>query len=224
MSNLGLAFSAEYVPGVTSKTSDGAKYPTQLSDYNGGVRGRLAFGPVRGALTLGAGQHAMIFRNGTLPDGSPASRQNLSQTPDVKYLYARVGADLRVQLPLGLSVALGGGYRYVISAGDVNYLLQTDLFLPDSKVSAFDVAFGAGYRLMSLLEVRAGFDLRRYQISAGTNTHMVTSGTDQFMAFWAALALTLDGPTGISTADPRSAFKAEKAAENAEETGDDAAE
>ena len=101
------------------------------------------------------------------------------------------------------SVALGGGYRYVISAGDVNYLLQTDLFLPDSKVSAFDVAFGAGYRLMSLLEVRAGFDLRRYQISAGTNTHMVTSGTDQFMAFWAALALTLDGPTGISTASRR---------------------
>lgn len=195
VSNIGVVFAAEYVPGVVSQTTNGSKYPTQLSDYNGGLRGRLAYGPVRGALTLGGGQHAMIFRNGTTAGGDLAQRGNLSGTPDVKYIYVRVGADVAIALPAKFSVALGGGYRYVVSAGDVNYLLQTDMYLPNAKIAAFDVGASVGYQLLPMLAARAGFDLRYYQITAGSNTHMVTGGKDQFTAFWAAAVVTLDGPS-----------------------------
>jgi hypothetical protein len=195
VSNIGIGFAAEYVPGVTSQTSDGSKYPTQLSDYHGGLRGRLAYGPVRGALALEGGQHAMIFRNGTTSAGGLAPRGNLIGTPDVKYLYARIGVDVVIALPIKLSAGLGGGYRYVLSAGDVNYLLQTDMYLPSSKIAAFDLGAFVGYQLLPMLAVRAGFDLRYYQITGGANTHMVTSGSDQYTAFWAALAVTVDGPS-----------------------------
>lgn len=196
VSNIGIAFAAEYVPGVTSQTDDGSKYPTQLSDYNGGLRGRLSYGSVRGALTLGGGQHAMIFRNGTAPGGGVASRANLIGTPDVKYIYARIGADVAIALPANLSVAFGGGYRYVLSAGDVNYLLQTDMYLPNAKIAAFDLGASVSYQILPMLAARAGFDLRYYQITAGTNTHMVSGGKDQFTSFWGAVVVTLDGPSG----------------------------
>jgi hypothetical protein len=196
ISNIGIAFAAEYVPGVTSQTDDGSKYPTQLSDYNGGLRGRLVYGPVRGALTIGGGQHAMIFRNGTTTMGTLAPRGNLIGTPDVKYVYARIGADVAIVLPSHFSAALGGGYRYVLSAGDVNYLLETGMYLPNAKIAAFDLGASVGYQFLPMLGARLGFDLRYYQITAGTNTHMVTSGTDQYTAFWGAVVVTLDGPSG----------------------------
>jgi hypothetical protein len=217
-SNLGLAFAAEYIPGVTSQTTDGSKYPTSASDYTGGVRGRVAFGPVRAAITLGGGQQAVIFRSG----GTTSPRSNLTGTPDVKYTYARFGADLRIALPANLNLTVGGAYRYVLSAGDQNYLLETPMFLPAAKVSGFDVGASVGYQIFSLLEARLGFDMRQYKITPGMNTHMVEGGTDRFIALWGAVVLTFDGATGGSSADAESKPAAKKKAAKADE--DDSAE
>jgi hypothetical protein len=190
VSNLGIAASAEIVPGLVSTKSGGLKFPTSASDYWGGVRARIGFGPVVGALTAGGGQQAVIFHS-----QGASNRASLTGTPDVKYTYVRAGLDLRIALPSNLSVTLGGAYRYVLGAGNTNYLLETAMFLPNAKEAGFDANVGVGYRLLSMLEARAGFDVRRYAITAGTNGRMVSSGIDQYLAVWVGVAVVLDGPT-----------------------------
>jgi hypothetical protein len=188
VSNLGVATSIEYTPGLVSQTSDGSRYPTTESDYWGGVRGRLIFGIAQVALTLGAGQHSFIFHSqGT------SMRSNLADLPDVKYTYARVGLDLRLDLPSHLALMLGGGYRYVINGGKDNYLIQAPSYFPSSTFLAFDANIAVGYKVISMLEVRAGFDARIYQMTAGDNTYMVTGANDRYLALWGQLALLIDG-------------------------------
>jgi hypothetical protein len=179
-SNIGVAASVEYTPGLVSETNDGTRYPTGESDYWGGVRGRLVFGAAQAALTLGGGQNSFTFASAV-------------GVPSVRYRYARAGVDLRVELPANVSVTLGGGYRYVIGAGaDTNFIQESSNY-PNSKFTAFDATVGAGYRFVSLLEARAGVDLRRYTMTAGTNIDNLSSATDQYIAVWAQLALLVDG-------------------------------
>jgi hypothetical protein len=198
-SNLGVLLSMEYTPGLSSErqvmngaTPTTLKFPSQESDYMGGVRGRLVLGPVEAAVTLGGGQHSFIFRGRANTDPmSPANA--LPGLPDVKYTYARAGLDARIKLPANLALMLGGGYRAVLGAGDVNYLLETPGYLPNAKVGGFDATAALGYRILPFLEGRAGFDLRRYSITAGSNGSNTTSGTDQYLAFWFQAAVLLDG-------------------------------
>ena len=187
-SNLGLATSIEYTPGLVSQTTDGLRFPTTESDYWGGLRGRLIVGAFQGALTLGGGQHTFILHS----DGA-AMRSLLMALPDEKYTYVRAGLDLRVALPANFALMLGGGYRYVLSAGDHNYLLQASSYFPNATFLAFDVTAAVAYRFRPMLEARAGFDLRRYQMTAGANNDMVDSATDQYVAFWLQGAVLIDG-------------------------------
>jgi hypothetical protein len=190
-SNLGIAGSIEYTPGLVSQTSDGSRYPTQESDFWGGARGRLLLGPVEAAATVGYGQHGFVFRS-----GGGANRANLADLPDVTYSYLRAGADFRVVLPAKFALMLGGAYRYAFSAGDQNYLVASNSFLPRATVMGFDVAAAVGYRFLSALEARVGFDLRRYMVNAHYqmgDVFAITGGTDQYVALWAHLAVLLDG-------------------------------
>ncbi|HVR01591.1 MAG TPA: hypothetical protein VMT47_05640 [Polyangia bacterium] len=187
-SNLGLATSIEYTPGLVSQTSDGLRYPTTESDYWGGVRGRLLAGAFQAALTVGGGQHTFILHS----DGA-AQRSLLMSLPDVKYTYLRAGLDLRVALPANIALMLGGGYRYVLSAGDHNYLLEASSYFPNATFLAFDVTASAAYRFLPAVEARAGFDLRRYQMTAGANNDMVDSATDQYVSYWVQLAVIIEG-------------------------------
>ena len=216
VSNVGIATSIEYTPGLVSQTGAGVRYPTSESDYWAGLRGRLIFGPAQVALTLGGGQHSFIFHG----DGTAAMRQNLADLPDVQYTYARIGVDLRVTLPANFALMVGGAYRHVVSAGDNNFLIQANQYFPSSKFIAFDAMAAVGYKVFSMLEARAGFDLRRYQMTAGTNAYMVTGATDQYVALWLQAALMIDGyragEGGPAAAKPAPAARPEKS------DGDDA--
>jgi hypothetical protein len=230
-SNLGVYLGVEYTPGLSSQRKDAmtgaiAKFPTQESDYAGGVQGRLLLGPVEGALQLGGGQHGFIFRS-----GAGADRGTLAGLPDVKYTYFRAGLDARIKLPSNLSLQLGGGYRAVLGAGNVNYLLEASGFLPNAKVSGFDGMAAIGYRFLPVLEGRGGFDLRRYVITGGNNASMTTGGVDQYLAFWVQLAVVLDGSgaaAGGSGDDeeaeaappPKASKKREKAESDEDESGE----
>jgi hypothetical protein len=189
LSNLGLGGSVEWAPGLASLTSGGASYPTTATDLEGDARYRLLLGDLgQLAFVVGGGQQSFIFHSqGT------ARRNDIENVPDVQYSYLRAGVDARFTLPASLSLLVSGGYRYVLGAGSKNYLIQESSFIPNSTVVAFDVAAGVGYRFLSVLEARAGFDLRRYQLTAGANDAMVTSATDQYTAFWLRLAILLDG-------------------------------
>lgn len=206
-SNLGIAGSIEYTPGLVSQTGDGTSYPTNESDYWAGARFRQLLGGVELSATLGGGQQTAIFHS---PAGT-TNRSMIADLPDVQYTYARVGLDARIALPQNLALMLGAGYRYVIGAGKQNYLLQATNYLPNATFVSLDVTAGVGWRFLSMLEVRGGFDLRRYQISAGASTRMDTGGVDQYPAFWLDLALLIDGVAageGGAAAAPRKAAAA----------------
>jgi hypothetical protein len=220
LSNIGVATWIEYTPGLTSeRPSDGARFPTSESDYWGGLRGRLVFGVAEAALTLGGGQQSFIFHSGAVP------RASLGELPDVQYTYGRAGVDLRVTLPAHISLALGGGYRYVFSAGDSGFLLQQMTYFQHAKITGFDGTVAAGYRFFPIVEARAGIDVRRYAITAGTNTYNVTSGTDQYIGAWVQLALLLEGygagEGGPAAASGKAAAPAPRSDEGSEEKSDD---
>jgi hypothetical protein len=212
-SNIGLAASIEYTPGLVSDGPMNARYPTSESDYWAGARGRLIFGAVQGALTLGGGQQTFIFHG-----SATADRNNLGNLPDVKYTYARAGLDVRVTLPANLALMLGGGYRYVLGAGDQNFLIQAMGYFPSSTFLAFDATAGVGYKFLSMLEARAGFDLRRYQMTAGANTFMASGATDQYLGLSLQLAVMLDG-VAAGEGGPTSSHKAAKATAGDDDEG-----
>jgi hypothetical protein len=190
--NIGIAAALELMPGLSSTTNDGVSYPTTATDFWLGVRGRMRLGSVEGALTLGGGQQDFVFHG----EGA-ANRYAINMLPDVKYSYGRAALDLRIAATSALSIFVGGGLRYVFSAGDDDYLLQTSpYYLPSSKVLGLEASAGVGLRVLPQLEARAGFDLRRYQISGGANTVGVSSGVDQFTSVWLGLAFLLDGMSG----------------------------
>jgi hypothetical protein len=221
--NLGIAAALELTPGLKSQTGDGTQYPTSSSDVWVGARGRMRLGPVEGALTLGGGQQAFIFHS-----SGAANRATIDLLTDVKYTYLRAAVDLRITLVPNLSLLVGGGLRDVLSAGDQNYLVEANSYLPNAKVLGFEASAGVGYRFLSMLEARAGFDLRRYQITAGANTYMASTGTDQYTTIWAALAFLLDGVGGHEAAAeapaPAEAKPAKKPAKTDDEDHDAASE
>jgi hypothetical protein len=120
---------------------------------------------------------------------------------------------------------VSGGYRYVLNAGKDGFLIQANSYFPNATFVAFDVSAGVGYRFLSMLEARAGFDLRRYQMTAGTNNSMVSSATDQYSALWFRLAVLLDGVAagegGAAALPPRTDRQAEEPAAAKSEGGAD---
>jgi methylmalonyl-CoA mutase cobalamin-binding subunit len=202
LSNLGVGAAVEWLPGLDSTTSGGVHYPTTAADLRADVRYRLMLsGGSQIAFAVGGGQQSFVFRS----DGT-AQRSDINYLPDVQYSYMRVGVDARFVLPANLSLLVAGGYRYVPSAGNTDYLIQQSSYLPSSSVVAFDVGAGVGYRLMSAVEARAGFDLRRYQLSTDATGAMATSASDQYTAFWLQVAILLDGAGATedhATAKPR---------------------
>jgi hypothetical protein len=212
-SNLGVAGALEIMPGLTSLTADGISYPTTATDFWLGVRGRMRLGSVEGALTLGGGQQAFVFHG----EGT-ANRYAINMLPDVKYSYGRAAIDLRIAATSALSIFVGGGVRYVFSAGDDDYLLQTSpYYLPSSKILGLEGSAGVGFRVLPQLEARAGFDLRRYQISGGANMVGVSSGVDQFTSVWLGLAFLLDGVSGGEPPSAPAEIKSVKKPAQAEE-------
>jgi hypothetical protein len=201
LSNLGVGAAVEWLPGLDSTTTGGVHYPTTAADLRADLRYRLMLshgGQI--AFAVGGGQQSFVFRS----DGA-AQRSDINYLPDVQYSYMRVGVDARFVLPADISLLVAGGYRYVPSAGNQDYLIQESSYLPGSSVVAFDAGAGVGYRFMSAVEARAGFDLRRYQLSGGTNG-AGASASDQYTAFWLQVAILLDGvgaPSDHATAKPR---------------------
>jgi len=220
-SNLGVGTNLEYTPGLKSDTSGGARYPTTATDFEGDVRYRLLLGGAgQLAFLVGGGQQSFVL-HGT----ATALRSDLSDLPDVQYTYLRAGVDARFNLPANLALMVSGGYRDVVNAGKEGYLIQANSYFPNATFVAFDVSAGVGYRFLSMLEARAGFDLRRYQMNAGSNVYMVSSATDQYTALWFRLAVLLDGVAagegGTAVAPRKTSPETDASAASKPDTSDD---
>jgi len=182
VTNLGLEVNVEQGISLTSQTPDKVQYPTTVHDYNGGVRVRIPLESLTPFLTVGYGDHA--FKLGG------AQRAQLV-LPDVEYKYVRAVVGAQVPIASGVSLAASGGYRYVLSPGQIK-----DVYFPQLNVGGIEAKLYVGYALTSMIEARVGFDYRRYFYTFHSQpmaTYIVGGGIDQTYAGSLSLAITLGG-------------------------------
>jgi hypothetical protein len=196
VTNLGLELNVEQGISLTSQTPDKIQYPTTVHDYNGGVRVRIPLESLTPFLTVGYGDHA--FKLGG------AQRAQLV-LPDVEYKYVRAVVGVNVPVASGVSVSASGGYRYVLSPGQIK-----TVYFPQLNVGGMEAKLYVGYALTSTIEARVGFDYRRYFYtfhSKATDTYIVGGGIDQTYAGSLSIAITLGGsdhPASSAEAAPAS--------------------
>jgi hypothetical protein len=192
--NIGLDLNLSQAFGIQSRTPDGATYPTQIHDYNGGLRVRVPFGSTEPYLTLGYGDHAYKMTG--------PNRATLI-LPDTDYRYLRAVLGVRAPLPSNVSLGVSAGYRYVLSPGGI----KTDYF-PRLTVGGIEANLYIGYAINDILEARIGFDYRRYFFSMHSKNGdmpIVGGAIDQTYGGSLSLAVTLGGT-------PRAAGVAEESA------------
>ena len=180
LTNIGVDLNIAQAFGVSSRATDGTKFSTQVHDYNGGVKLRVPLGGIEPSLTLGYGDQVFMV--------SGAGRPPL---PNVEYKYLRAVLGLRVALPSNLSLIAGGGYRHVLSPGDIK-----TTFFPHLAVRGFEVNAGVGYAINSTIEARFGVDLRQYGYtmhSRNGEMYIVGGAVDRTTAFSLSLAVMLGG-------------------------------
>jgi hypothetical protein len=183
VTNLGLDINVTQAFGVSSRTPDGVSYPTQVHDYNGGVRVRFPLQGLEPSLTIGYGDQAYAF--------SGAARANLL-LPDVHYHYVRAVAGLHVSLPSNLSLFVSAGYRQVLSPGEIKDTYFKNLTVAGAEADAY-VAYG----INSTIEARVGVDFRRYFYSMHAkngDSYIAGGAVDQTIAGSLSLAVLLGGP------------------------------
>ncbi|HEV3031926.1 MAG TPA: hypothetical protein VG319_09805 [Polyangia bacterium] len=187
--NIGLEANIEQAFGVTSTVPTsttfpmGATFGTIVHDYYVGGRFRFVLaGGHELAVTAGGGEHAFSFRDG------PAAtdiRANLN-IPDTIYRYVRGGVVGRFELPSGVTLGLGGAYRYIlnkagqISTGPVinNGMVQVQGFFPYLAVAGIDVDATLGYHVTPSIEARVGVNLRRYFYAMNSSPAKCAQGCD----------------------------------------------
>ncbi len=189
--NIGLDLNISQAFGIQSRTPDGSTYPTQIHDYNGGLRVRVPFGSAEPYLTLGYGDDAFKMTG--------ANRAALI-LPDTDYRYLRAVLGVRAPLPSNVSLGVSAGYRYVLSPGGI----KTDYF-PRATVGGMEANLYIGYAINDILEARIGFDYRRYFYSMHSkngDTYIVGGAIDQTYGGSLSLAVTLGGtPRAASAAE-----------------------
>ena len=105
-------------------------------------------------------------------------------------------------LASGVSVAASGGYRYVLSPGDIK-----TTYFPHLNVGGVEANLYGGYALASVIEARVGFDYRRYfytMHSRNGDNFIVGGAIDQTYAGSLSLAITLGGDHPSSSSSPSS--------------------
>ena len=190
--NIALDLNIAQAFGVSSRGPDGTKFPTQVHDYNGGIKLRIPLDSgIEPSVTVGYGDHAFTV--------SGANRPPL---PNTEYKYLRAVAAVRVPVATNIAVMAGAGYRHILSPGDIK-----TTYFPNLAVKGIEANAGVGYAITSMIEARLGVDLRRYFYtfhSKNTDMFIVGGAIDQTIAFNLSLAVMLGGPDqahGGSTAE-----------------------
>jgi hypothetical protein len=206
IANIGLDIEVEQAFGITSKLGAMAAYPTIIHDYFGGARIRLPMGPANIAGIVGFGEHAYKLASG------PNADRTMLDLPDTIYRYVKLGAALRIPMGSKLALMAGGGYRLVLSPGQIK-----TAYFTRATVGGMDAHAALGYRITPSIEARAGFDLRRYFYSMHSrqgDRYVAGGAVDQYQTFTISLAFMLGGDGG----DP--ADNAEKVAKRHDDDDD----
>ncbi len=171
--NIGLHFSGDLAFALGSQDSAGRDYPTDAYAVVGGLLARFPLGAHQLNISLGGGlEH---FAINEADDGTDA---NLAPAD---YTFLRAGLGGRIQIIDGLNVAVQGGFRQVLSMGD----LGSRLWFPNASMAGLDAELKLGYQLSSSLEISLGGEMRRYFASFSPNPGdfpVAGGAVDQFLS------------------------------------------
>ena len=180
--HIGVDFRGRYLVGVSSEDAEGNQFDTTSFDLSGGLRGRFPLGSHEIGLGLGFGQHQFSV---DVPEGGP-------EVPTVGYTYLRVGVDGRVSLPADLHLYVGGAWRQIFSAGD----LDGDEWFPRASSGGFDAQLGLGWVFLSGFEARLGAEYTRYFFSLNPepgDARVAGGALDQYISGTIDVLWTWDG-------------------------------
>jgi hypothetical protein len=140
--------------GLQSKASDGTSYPTQALAWGAGLRWRFFLGE-QSELGIGVRyEHQGFTTSGTASSPKP-------DLPDVKYSAVAGGLDLRLSLFGPVSFLAGGGYRYLLSVGEIG----SAAWFPHQSSQGVDAMVGFGVALGRAFEIRIQGQFQRYGFS-----------------------------------------------------------
>ena len=179
--HFGLAVGYEQSLALESEDPSGARYDTSMNEWFVGLRGRVPSGGHEVGAQVTYGKHS--FRVEDEP--------SRPLVPNTAYEYVRIGVDGRVRVS---RVSLGAevGHRFVMKSGEV----ASSAWFPHAKASGFDAGVRAGIELFMGLGLVAGFDVRRYALTMGSepgDANVAGGAVDLYYAGWGGVAYRLDG-------------------------------
>lgn len=177
----GFATSSVYQEGVQGQEKT---LKTNEMAYYAGARFRLPIGDHMLGATGTFGQHTFAL------DGD----SDKPLVPDVKYTYVKAG--LNGTLRFGdIFVGANVGKRFVMSTG----ALKT-VWFPNVKTQSLEAGVNVGYRLVSTVDLVAGFDWLRYAFDfnpvprrATLESYVAGGATDEYMSGYIAFRFHLPG-------------------------------
>jgi hypothetical protein len=139
--------------------------------------------------------------------------------PDVKYAYVKLGLDGAIRIGR-VSVAARVGKRFVLSTG----ALERVWFPGSVKTQSLEAGISAGYRLLPVVEVVAGFDWLRYAFDfnpvrrrAGSESLVAGGAVDEYWYGSLGVRLSIPGDGEQSSAAASSAPKSSETDDNEDE-------
>lgn len=163
-------------------TADQKTLKTDIQAFYVGGRVRVPIAEHRLGATATYGQHSFSLAG----DEGP-----FPLIPDVKYSYIRGGLDGMLRFG-DFSAGARVGKRFVSSTG----ALQTQWF-PKVKTSSLEAGVTVGYRLVSMLELVAGFDWLRYAFDFNPvpirPSYVAGGAVDEYMSGYIAFKFHLPG-------------------------------
>ncbi len=109
---------------------------------------------------------------------SPSAQR--PEIPNVRFRYVRAGVGASVDLTSRIGVHVEGGYRYILSAGEI----ETAMYFPKLDAAAVDSRLALRIGIASGIQVELAGTLERFFFSMNPNPGdpMVAGGaTDQYL-------------------------------------------
>lgn len=186
--HIGLTAAVQYTM-PTSIELEGRSYPNHQWSYFFGAKGRVPVQRVVFFGSLGYGADNFLIDDATTGEEKP-------MVPDVQYRFVRGEAALRALFTQRVSAQIAGGYRYLLSAGEI----ATPPYFGNMTAAGWESS-GTIYVVVARgIELRLTADFKRYvmvPLMTGTRPLNATGIIDQYVGGIASVAVLVGGPNGL---------------------------
>jgi hypothetical protein len=189
----GFATQSVYAEGEPDETT----LKTNEQQWYIGARFRLPIGPHMLGVTGTYGQHTFILEG----DEGRTGQRFGPLVPDVRYSNIRVGLDGMFRFGDVLAGA-HVGKRFVTDTGALK-----SVWFPNVKTSSLEAGVTVGYRLVSMLDLVAGFDWLRYAFDfnpvpkrVGYESYVAGGAVDEYMSGYIGFRFHVPGPSEAAAA------------------------